>query len=261
MRPVPTARVAFAHGSPHGPPMPVRSYDSPLAAFAGGLRAAALSVFAYVLFATYIGIGALAHDLGFGLAWVALSTVLVWAGPAQVILISTLGTGSTLVQAALAVGLSAIRLLPMVVALIPRIKSPATRTRDLLIPAHFTAVSMWVESFRLTPDVARENRVAFCNGLGTGLMSAAMIATLIGYGLAARLPPAFAAAVLFVTPISFLVSTANNSKQLVDRLALVFGLILAPLFAIAKVQLDILFAGLIAGTLAYGVHRFRKRAQ
>jgi predicted branched-subunit amino acid permease len=240
--------------------MPVHRYDSSLAAFAGGLRAAALSIFAYVLFATYIGIGALAHDLGFSLAWVSLSTVLVWAGPAQVIVISTLGTGTPLVPAAIAVALSGIRLLPMVVALLPRIKSPTTRTRDLLLPAHFTAVSMWVESFRLTPDVPREHRVAFCNGLGFGLMSSALTATVIGHGLAARLPPALAAAVLFVTPISFLVSTARNSRQLVDRLALALGLILAPLFSIAKVELDLLFAGLIAGTVAYAVHRFRRTA-
>jgi predicted branched-subunit amino acid permease len=240
--------------------MPDRSFESSFAAFAGGFRSAGFSVFAYVLFATYIGIGALAHDLGFSLAWVALSTVLVWAGPAQVILISTLGTGTPIVQAAIAVALSGIRLLPMVVALMPRIKSPMSRTLDLIMPAHFTAVSVWIETFRLTPDVAREYRIAFCNGLGFGLMCSALTATVIGYGLAARLPPALAAAVLFVTPISFLVSTANNSKQLVDRLALVLGLILAPLFAMAKIELDILFAGLIAGTVAYAVHRFRRSA-
>ena len=48
---------------------------------------------------TYIGIGALAHDFGFPSWWLALSSILVWAAPAQVILISTLGTGSTLIEA------------------------------------------------------------------------------------------------------------------------------------------------------------------
>ena len=259
---MPPARIALNVRPPHGAAMqpPQRSFPGPWHAFAGGLRAAAFSVFAYVLFATYIGIGALAHDLGFSLAWVTCSTLLIWAGPAQVILISTLGTGSTLVQAAVAVALSGIRLLPMVVALLPRIKAPTTRSYALLLPAHLTAVSMWIESFRLTPEIAREHRIAFCNGLGIGLLISATTATLIGYGLAARLPPALAAAVLFVTPMSFLVSTANNSKLLVDRIALVLGLILAPLFAVAKIQLDLLFAGLIAGSVAYAVHRFRRSA-
>jgi predicted branched-subunit amino acid permease len=238
-----------------------RQFESWLSAFAGGLRAAPRSVFSYVLFATYIGIGALAHDLGFSLIWVCLSTILVWAAPAQVITISTLGTGSTLVQGAIAVALSGVRLLPMVVALLPRIKSPATRWQALLLTAHLTAVSMWVESFRLGPGVAREWRVPFCNGLGVGLMSCAMTGTVFGFLLAGQLPGVLAAAVLFLTPISFLVSTANNSKLLVDRLALALGLVVAPVLAMAKVGLDILVTGLVAGTIAYAVHRLRKAVQ
>jgi predicted branched-subunit amino acid permease len=63
----------------------------------------ASAVLTLVLFATYLGIGALAHDSGFSLGWVLGSTLLVWAGPAQIILISTLGSGATAVQAAIAV--------------------------------------------------------------------------------------------------------------------------------------------------------------
>ncbi len=105
---------------------------------------------------TYIGIGALAHDFGFSAWWLALSTVLVWAAPAQVILISALGTGSALIEAAIAVTLSAIRLFPMVVALLPLLRRQDTRLRDLLLPTHFTSVSMWVESLRLLPALPRE---------------------------------------------------------------------------------------------------------
>ncbi len=48
-----------------------------------------------VLFATYLGIGALAHDIGFSLGWTLASTAFVWAGPAQIIVITTLGSGAT----------------------------------------------------------------------------------------------------------------------------------------------------------------------
>ena len=118
-------------------------------AFLAGLRASFLSVFMLVLLGTYVGIGALAHDYGFTCLWVMASTVLLWAGPTQVILISALGAGATLFETAVAVGLSAVRFLPMVVALLPLMRGPQTRTRDLLLPAHLTAASMWVESFRL----------------------------------------------------------------------------------------------------------------
>ena len=66
------------------------------------MSSVASTVLTLVLFATYLGIGALAHDSQFSLGWVLGSTLLVWAGPAQIILISTLGAGATAVQAAIA---------------------------------------------------------------------------------------------------------------------------------------------------------------
>jgi predicted branched-subunit amino acid permease len=238
---------------------PSRDVDaSSTEAFRRGVRAALNSVFVYVLSGTYIGYGALSHDLGFSLLWAEVSTVIMWAGPAQVIIVSTLGSGSTLIQAAIAVGLSSMRLLPMVVALLPLIKTPRTGYRHLLLPAHFTAVSMWVEALRLVPGMPRERRIAFCNGLGVGLMTPALLATVVGYVLAAKLPTLFAAAVLFLTPMSFFVSTVRNSRELLDRLAFALGIVLAPLFALAKFELDLLLAGLVAGTLAYAIHRVRE---
>src|ERR1700754_1671282 len=137
-------------------------------AFFQGFAAAWRSVFAYVLFGTFVGIGALGHDFGFSAFWMVLSTALIWAAPAQVILISALGSGA--VEAAIAVTLSGVRLLPMVVALLPMLRTEKTRTRDLILPAHFTAISMWVENLRLLPAVPRGRRVAFCNGLCCGLL-------------------------------------------------------------------------------------------
>src|SRR6267142_2617512 len=75
--------------------------SSTFGAFLAGLAATWTSVFSYVLFGTYIGIGALAHDFGFTVSWALLSTILVWAGPAQVILISTLGAGASLIEVAI----------------------------------------------------------------------------------------------------------------------------------------------------------------
>jgi predicted branched-subunit amino acid permease len=211
-----------------------------------------------VLAGTYIGIGALAHDFGFSSWWLALSTVLVWAAPAQVILISALGAGSALIEAALAVSLSAIRLFPMVVALLPLLRGEGTRLRDLLLPAHFTSVSMWVESIRLLPGLPRERRIAFCNGLSVGYMSTAASFGFVGYYLAAELPPLLAGALLFLTPMSFLLSTARNAKAMMDKLALVLGLLLGTILAATHVQLDLMWTGIGGGTLAYVVHRLRE---
>jgi len=118
------------------------NFQSNMAAFLGGIRSALISAFFLVLAGTYIGMGALAHGFGMASWWLALSTVLVWAAPAQVILISALGVGAPLIEVAIAVSLSAVRLFPMVVALLPLLRAEGTRLRDLLLPAQFTSVSM-----------------------------------------------------------------------------------------------------------------------
>jgi predicted branched-subunit amino acid permease len=230
------------------------------AAFVLGLSSIASTILTLVLFATYIGIGALAHDTHFSLFWALASTLFVWAGPAQIILLSTLGSGATVIQAALAVTVSAVRLFPMVVSVLPMLRLPQTRKRQLILPAHFIAVTLWVECFRLLPLVPRARRIAFVNGLGTGLVTISMTATLIGYQLAANLPPLFGAAILLLTPLAFLLSTARNCRQLPDVVALVLGLALFPLVSLLHTGVDILISGVSAGSIAYGVHWWRRRA-
>jgi predicted branched-subunit amino acid permease len=234
------------------------TFDTSAAAFFGGVRSALTSVFFLVLAGTYIGIGALAHDFGFASWWLALSTMLVWAAPAQVILVSALGTGAPLIEVAIAVSLSSLRMFPMVVALLPLLRGPGTRTRDLLLPTHFTSVSMWVESLRLLPGLPHERRIAFCNGLSTGYMGTAWTFGFVGYYLAAELPPLLAGMLLFLTPMSFLVSTARNARAMVDRLALGLGLAIGPALTYWHVGLDLMWTGVAGGTLAYAVHRVRE---
>src|ERR1700712_4476850 len=235
-------------------PVPLPALDSPAwqssaRAFAWGMRAVAATVLTLVLFATYLGIGALAHDSHFSLGWVLGSTLLVWAGPAQIILISTLGSGATAVQAAIAVTVSAIRLFPMVVSVLTMMKTPDTKRRQLVLAAHFIAVTLWVECYRLLPQVPRERRIAFTHGLGCGLLTVCLAATTLGYGLAANLPKLFAAAILMLTPLAFLLSTARNCRQISDVLALVLGLALYPLAAAPHTGVDILISGVSAGTI------------
>src|SRR4030081_1475404 len=181
------------------PPLDSQKWQSPLRAFAWGVRSVATTVLTLVLFATYLGIGALAHDSHFSLGWVLSSSLLVWAGPAQIILISTLGSGATAVQAAIAVTVSAIRLFPMLVSVLPLMKTPQTKRRHLVLATPFMAVTLWVECFRLLPQVPRQRRIAFTHGLGVGLCSVCLVANTLGYEPAANLPQLFAAAILLLT--------------------------------------------------------------
>ena len=225
--------------------------------FLDGIVAAVRSVFFYVLVGNYLGLGALAYEVGLNFWWMALSTLLVWAAPAQIILVSTLHTAA-LFEVALAVTLSSVRFLPMVAAILPMMRRPGVRQRDLLLPMHLTAISVWVEGMRLLPLMPAERRIAFYNVLGVGLMSAALIGGAIGFVLAAKLPPLLAAALLFFTPMAILMSSARNSRTLIDGLAFGLGLVVGPVVAAQKIGLDLMWTGLIAGTVAYAVHRLRE---
>jgi predicted branched-subunit amino acid permease len=233
-------------------------WNSSVRAFAWGMSATSATILSLVLFVTYIGIGALAHDTHFSLAWALLATLLVWAGPAQIILISTLSSGASIVQSAIAVTVSAIRLFPMVVAVLPMMRTPETKRRQLVLVAHFTAVTLWVECYRFLPHVPRERRIAFVHGLGSGLALIALVATVIGYELAANLTQTFASAILLLTPLSFLFSTARNSRELADVLALGLGLAFYPLASLLDSSFDILISGVAAGTIAFLVHKWRE---
>jgi hypothetical protein len=103
-------------------------------------------------------------------------------------------------------------------------------------------------------------RIAFCNGLSAGYMGTAAVFGFVGYYLAAGLPPLLAGALLFLTPMSFLISTTRNARDMIDRLALALGLAIGPLLAHWQVGLDLMWTGVVGGSVAYIVHRLRQVA-
>src|SRR5262245_39835381 len=227
------------------------------AALINGYTAALRSVFFYVLVGNYVGIGALAYEFGFSLPFMVMTTLVIWAAPAQIIVISTLTT-ATLLEVAIAVGLSSARFLPMVAALVPVLRAERTRQLALLLPTHLTAISVWVEGMRLCPQLPRAERVPFYNGLGLGLLTAAVIGSVIGHELASKLPPLLSTTLLFFTPIAILMSSSRNNATLVDRLAFALGVVIGPILAAQKINLDLMWTGVIAGSVAYAVHRLRE---
>ena len=157
--------------------------------------------------------------------WTLASTAFVWAGPAQIILITTLGPGATIVQAALAVTVSAIRLFPMVVSVLPMMRTTQTKRRHLILATHLIAMTLWVECYRFCRRCRASGALPSSIGLGVGLMAVCLTATTIGYALAANLPPLLGRGILLLTPLAFLFSTARNCRELADIVALALGLL------------------------------------
>ena len=161
-----------------------------------------------------------------------------------------------LFEVALAVRLSSVRLLPMVVALLPLISRRDTRERELLLPAHFTAVSVWVEALRLLPTLAARGAHRVLQRAWHRLHGA-----LAGRArLLSRRDAAAAVGRRAAVPHADGVPDVDRAQRrmLIDRLAFGFGLVVGPILACAKIGLDLMWTGLIAGTIAYLVHRLRE---
>lgn len=224
-----------------------------------GVRASFTSVQGIVLFAGFVGFGGLVHDVNFPLGAAVLSTLLVWALPAQVLLVGGFAAGNSLPVIALAVGLSSVRLFPMVASLLPMLRGRSGLGTQLLA-SHYIAVTAWVEGIRLLPPLPADARMPFFLGLANAFLLICTTGTIAGYLLAGTLPQSLANGLLFLTPISFLLQLMRNARETVDWLALGFGLLLAPIFAQIGGRFDLLWIGLIGGGAAYLVHRLRRRS-
>lgn len=222
------------------------------------MRAAATSVQGLVLFASMVGFGGLCRDIGFPVGAAMLSSVLIWALPAQVLVVGGYAAGNAAPVIALAVGLSSVRLFPMTAALMPYLRGPKSGVGKQLLAAHFVAVTAWIEGMRRLPGIPVEGRLPFFFGIGCLLVTGAALMTLIGFLLAGTLPRSLAIGLLFLTPLSFLIQLSHNARDLVDKLALGFGLALAPFMAEIGGRLDLLWTGLVGGAAAWAVHRFVK---
>lgn len=210
------------------------------------------SVAGLVLCASSIGVGALAHDAGIGALALLVMTFFTWALPSQVILIAMMASGAGLFATTLAVSLSAVRLMPMVTSMIPTIRSETTPRWILLVIAHMTAATVWLEARRQAPTIPLEKRAVFILFMSLGLISMLMVGVMIGFNLAAQVPVLVSAALIFITPIYFLVAMFSAAQFKADYISIALGFVIGPPFTYLVPELDLMFAGLIGGSVAYG---------
>lgn len=221
--------------------------------------ATALSVPGLVLFAGYIGYGGLLQAVNFPIIAGLLSTLLVWALPGQIILIGGLATGTGLLAVALAIGLSSLRLFPMVMSIAPYLRGTRRNVAMDLFTAHFVAMTLWVEGLRLLPKMPVDGRRPFAMGMATALLILSLCGTAGGFFMAGELPKHLAIGLLFLTPISFSVLMVRGATGVMDWVALGVGFFLTPFVVGLGGGMDLMVSGLGGGTLAYLVGRRQRR--
>jgi predicted branched-subunit amino acid permease len=225
-------------------------------AFQKGLAVAATTP-GVVLFLTALGFGTLVRDAGMQLGHALFLSLVIYALPAQVMMVDQLQRGAALFAIALAVTLTAVRLLPMTVSMLPYLRARGASTGLQLLAVHFIAITAWIEGNRRLPMLPDHLRMPHFLGIGMGMVGATSIGSATGYLFAARLPVEAQTALLFMTPIYFLLSTIAGAKSRRDWWAIGLGGTLAPLVSLVAPGFDLLVGGLVGGTVAYRLGRTR----
>lgn len=227
----------------------------PAEVFLAGARAA-VGLPTITIFFSLVGIGGLVRDIGYPMMAGVLSSVLMWAGPAQVLLFGSLATGVALPVIMLAVLLSSLRFLPMTMSIMPLLSHPRRPLWQLLLAAHLIAITNWIEGLRRLPALPEAERYPFFLGFGSTVMLSGAIATGIGYYMVAALPGVLGAAMLFTTPIFFTASIIAPIMTWSEALPVIIAVLLAPLAPLLVGEdYALLLIGLGGGTLAFLLQR------
>ncbi|AMJ59900.1 AzlC family ABC transporter permease [Bosea sp. PAMC 26642] len=240
--------------------MTASSDQSSLRIAAQGFRDA-LMLPAWVVGLALVSVGSLARDIGYPIEVAVLSTILVWAGPSQVIFFASIATGAAWTAIALSIGFASLRFLPMTIAILPLLRRPGQGVAMQMLLAHYVAVTVWAEGLRRIPPMPEGRRVAYYLGFANCCMFVSAAGTYAGYYLVGALPTPLAAGLLCLTPIFFLVSLNAGARNLGDGLAIGLGFVLSPLMAwLVGSSFDIIAGGLIGGSVGFATQRLRKRA-
>jgi predicted branched-subunit amino acid permease len=240
-----------------------READSPGSrrrAFWRGLRETPV-IPAAILALSFVGFGALTRETGLSLLHMLFMSVFIFALPGQVVLVDEMARGASMLTAGLAVTATAMRLLPMTVALLPVIRDRAGPKWLEALASYFIAITVWVEAMRRAPQQPRRERAAYTLGIAALLLASSTTGGTVGFLLAASVPTTIAAALLLLTPMYFLFSMLAGARTRLDILPILAGLVLGPLLHLALPQFDLLLTGLIGGTASFlVVRRLRGRA-
>ncbi len=206
---------------------------------------------AAILGTSFIGFGALARSTDFGLGPALFSTLFVFALPGQVVLVDQLSRGLPLLSIALAVTVTAVRLLPMTVTLMPQLRGFRRPVWVDYLVSHFVAVTVWIESMRRLPLLPSVMRLPYFLGMATLLIGASAAGTVIGFFAAGFLPRTWAAALLFLTPLYFFLGLMSGARRFGDYVPLFIGFALGPVFFLLMPSIDLLLTGLVGGTVTF----------
>ena len=224
-------------------------FQSKQEAFRRGMRLA-IGAPAGVLFAGYIGFGALCHSLDLSIWTAAGSAFFVYALPGQMVMAEMFALGATTLLTTLAVGLTASRFLPMTLTVLPQFDGKQRGSKSLYAMVHLLAMTSWAVAMRDLPRMEPQYRQAYFWGIGLVCWGVCAPGSVIGYLIADQVPMPLTMALVFLNPLFFMLSF-TEVRPTAYRLAILFGSLLGPLSHSILPDYSLLISGLVGGSLAY----------
>ena len=210
-----------------------------------------------VLFAGYIGFGALCYSLNLSIWTAAGSAFFVYALPGQIVMAEMFGLGATTLLTALAVGLTASRFLPMTLTVLPQLDNEHRAKKSLYAMVHLLAMTSWAVAMRDFSKMKPAFRRPYFIGFSLLCWCTTLPGSALGYLMAGSVPTPIKLALIFLNPLFFLLNF-TEVRQNSHRMAIVFGGLIGPLVYLAYPDYSLLAAGLIGGSLAYLIHRWTR---
>lgn len=234
------------------------SYGSAQGAYIGGVRDC-FGAPVLVLVATYVGFGSLVRSLDLPLAAGLVSTLTAWAIPGQIALVELYVLGAPLLAIAATVAATNLRLLPMVLALFPKLRSDRWPTWIFFGACIWVAITGWLQAMQRTPSLPEEERLPYFVGFSSTIWIATLFATAAGWFLADGMPPIISLGLVFLNPIYFMLVLSADLADRGRRMAMLLGAVAGPAFHLVDPYWALPATGLVMGTVAFLLTREGER--
>ncbi len=213
----------------------------------------ALGAPALVLGAGYVGFGALAADADVSLLLALVTTLTIYALPAQIVMIELWQIGSALPPLVLAVMMTGARFLPMTATLMPLLRHPRWRAPHYIFAAHCVAMTGWAVTMRRGREMTAEHRLPYFCAFTVALWVACLIGTLAGFYLSRLFTGQVTLGLVFLNPIYFLLILIRETGGRMAVTALLCGAVLGPPVHLLIPDWSLIAGGVLAGTLAFAI--------
>ena len=213
----------------------------------------------FALGGTMIGFSTIAKEAGFDLPMVVTTTTFVWGMPGQVAFATLYAGGASLFLIFVAVFLANMRMMLMVISgfSILRIDLHELSLWKKLLLMQLMAITSWAQIGNIKNKYPGSMLLFYYIGFSSTIFIFGITGTFIGFYINEFIDDKTLRIIIFVTPL-YILLLVINSKESINRLAVVIGGFVSPALFPLIGNLSILVAGFLGGSLALIIYRGKK---